>query len=152
MLIRFIWIDNRYVEYDNKGRPKTKFEVGSIGYNDHREISELTIIDSKTKDVVFTFGNRPRGAQSQARQGRATAKADNPPKADKPADKPTEAQGAAQFRCAACGNVLKPYKDGNGKDVGIREHANRSMTMFNGEVLCLSCIKRLHPEAMRRSA
>lgn len=45
------------------------------------------------------------------------------------------------FRCERCGATLIPYKDGNGREVGIRKHAEGSKAKF-GAVLCLSCIRR----------
>ena len=45
------------------------------------------------------------------------------------------------FRCAECGEVLKPYNDANGREVPIRKHAMGSEQKF-GRVLCLDCIKK----------
>ena len=45
------------------------------------------------------------------------------------------------FRCAECGEVLKPYSDANGREVPIRKHAMGSEQKF-GRVLCLDCIKK----------
>lgn len=53
---------------------------------------------------------------------------------EKPAEQP-------MFRCAECGEVLKPYKDGNGKEVSLRKHAMSSEQKF-GKVLCLGCIRK----------
>lgn len=47
----FIWISEATIEKD--GKCFDRFEVKSIAYNEEREISELTIINSKTKKVVF---------------------------------------------------------------------------------------------------
>lgn len=55
----FIWITNANCKIENdNGRMKCndKFEVQEIGYNDHREINRLVIINSKTKAVVFEYG------------------------------------------------------------------------------------------------
>ena len=50
----FIWISEATIEKD--GKCFDRFEVKNIAYNEEREISELTIINSKTKKVVFTMG------------------------------------------------------------------------------------------------
>ena len=52
------------------------------------------------------------------------------------------------FVCTNCGNVLKPYKDANGKEVGIRQHAAASHGKF-GQTLCLDCIKKLYPDSVK---
>lgn len=49
------------------------------------------------------------------------------------------------FRCERCGATLIPYKDGNGREVGIRKHAEGSKAKF-GAVLCLGCIRRAQSE------
>ena len=65
------------------------------------------------------------------------------PKVDPPKKEPDK------FICQQCGNVLKPYKDRNGKDVGIRAHANACEKRF-GQVLCLDCLNKFYPEAMKK--
>ena len=52
------------------------------------------------------------------------------------------------FVCSNCGGILKPYKDANGKDVGIRQHAAASKGKF-GQTLCLDCIRKLYPESVK---
>jgi hypothetical protein len=36
-----------------------RFEVGDIGYDDNRRINQLTIVNEKTKENVFTMGKAP---------------------------------------------------------------------------------------------
>lgn len=50
---------------------------------------------------------------------------------------PTE----TMFQCECCGAVLKPYTGNDGKEVGIRKHAQGSIAKFNGHVYCIDCIK-----------
>lgn len=45
-----------------------------------------------------------------------------------------------KFVCEKCGQVLRPYKDANGKEVPIRKHAEGSRAKFGGKVFCLDCI------------
>lgn len=55
------------------------------------------------------------------------------------------------FRCDQCGEELKVYKDANGKEVGLRKHAEGSKNKF-GRVLCLDCIARLQHEQLEAEA
>lgn len=52
------------------------------------------------------------------------------------------------FRCALCGEVLKPYKDANGVEVSLRKHAAGCEKKF-GQVLCLDCIKKHYPDGVK---
>lgn len=56
----FIWISNANCEIkeDQQGRLRCndRFEVKEIGYNEHREIDYLVIINSKSKAVVYEYG------------------------------------------------------------------------------------------------
>lgn len=47
------------------------------------------------------------------------------------------------FRCENCGEVLKPYAGADGKQVGIRKHAEGSKAKF-GKVYCISCISKMN--------
>ena len=53
-----------------------------------------------------------------------------------------------KFVCNHCGKVLTPYKDANGKDISIRQHAAGSEKKF-GQVLCLDCIHQLYPDSVK---
>lgn len=44
-----------------------------------------------------------------------------------------------KFRCFNCGDELKPYTGADGRQVGIRKHAEGSMAKY-GKVLCINCI------------
>lgn len=61
------------------------------------------------------------------------------PKAEKPKEEPP------MFKCEICGTVLKPYKDNNGRTIGVRQHATGSQKAF-GKVICIDCINSLHPD------
>ena len=54
-----------------------------------------------------------------------------------------------KFVCNHCGKVLTPYKDANGKDISIRQHAAGSEKKF-GQVLCLDCIHQLYPDSVKK--
>lgn len=57
----FIWItpDNCNIR-DDGGKLKCfdRFEVAEISYNEHREISSLTIVNGTTKNIVYEYGKK----------------------------------------------------------------------------------------------
>lgn len=116
----FIWISSDRCKIEKKGQGFTtydKFEVGDIAYNEHREITSLTIVNAKTKALVFSMNGAPAKA---------------------PQHKHTE----VKFTCEECGEMLMPYNGANGKPVGVKQHVEGSKTKFGGKVLCLDCIKK----------
>lgn len=100
------------------------FSVVAIEYDANQDISALTIKNDKTGKVCFTWksGSAPKQAQQ--------------PKATQPVN------SEMTFKCADCGAVLKPYTTAEGKDIGVRQHANGSMKRF-GRYLCLDCIDKV---------
>ena len=115
--------DTIYYTYD-------KFEVADIAYNEHREITSLTIINAKTKAVVFSMNGAP-------------AKPTETPKPpETPAQPPQqEAPKEILFKCEECGEVLKPYIGKDNKEVSVRKHAMCSAAKF-GKTLCIDCINK----------
>lgn len=93
-----------------------KFGVLDIGYN-NGVINRLAIGNVKTGALVYKLGK------------------ENEPTA------PKEAPPETMFRCADCGEVLKPYIGQDGKEVSLRKHSMGSEAKF-GKVLCLKCIKK----------
>jgi len=59
---------------------------------------------------------------------------------------PSTPKEPPMFKCEKCGKVLKPYKDADDKEVGVRKHATGSQKAF-GAVLCLDCIKERQQQA-----
>jgi len=57
-------------------------------------------------------------------------------------------QKPIQFTCRKCGKRLVPYKDSNGKEISIRQHAAGCEKKF-GQVLCLDCIHDLYPDSIK---
>lgn len=59
----FIWIDGTKCKVDagngKSGKCYDRFAVKEIGYNDHREINRLVIVNEKTRVVVFRMGEAP---------------------------------------------------------------------------------------------
>lgn len=129
----FIWISSDKCKIEKKGNGFStydKFEVSDIAYNEHREITALTIINAKTKAVVFNMNGAP-------------AMPAEPPKPTKPTE--------VKFVCEECGDILKPYNGKDGKPVGVRQHAEGSKAKFN-RVLCLDCIKKVQAvEALKNA-
>jgi len=62
------------------------------------------------------------------------------PKQEQP--KPMFTPPDTKFRCEDCGAELQRYIGSNGKEVGLRQHAEGSKNRF-GRVLCLDCIKKI---------
>ena len=70
-------------------------------------------------------------------------------KKEEPAPKKTEPPKVQKFTCAECGKDLKPYISTDGKEIGVRHHAAGSEKRF-GKVLCLDCIAKMYPDAVRK--
>lgn len=114
---------------------RDKFAVAHIAYDERREISELQIINVKTKAVVYSFGGKNTPAP------KATPKA--APKKDVPAPEIPPIPAAPeelQFRCECCNSVFKPYIGKDGNEVSVRKHAQGSITKFNSHLYCIDCI------------
>ena len=63
--------------------------------------------------------------------------------------KKAEPPKVQKFTCAECGKELKPYISTDGKEIGVRHHATGSEKRF-GKVLCLDCIAKMYPDAVRK--
>lgn len=67
----FIWIrkgeDCKITEQNGRFKCADRYEVAEIGYNDHREISRLKIVNEKTRNVVFDW----RAGEGTAEAARA---------------------------------------------------------------------------------
>ena len=70
-------------------------------------------------------------------------------KKEEPAPKKTEPPKVQKYTCAECGKDLKPYISTDGKEIGVRHHAAGSEKRF-GKVLCLDCIAKMYPDAVRK--
>lgn len=80
----FIWVTPPNCEIkDDGGRYKCfdRFEVSEIGYNEHREINRLVVINSKTHNVAFEYGvgrvnkaQKPEPKETHARQTKPAEK------------------------------------------------------------------------------
>lgn len=82
----FIWIGSDKCKIEDSNGRRTcndKFEVQEIGYNDHREINKLVIVNSKTKAVVFEYSSNARKGGSKPP---ATAPKQEPTQTAEPAE------------------------------------------------------------------
>ena len=63
------------------------------------------------------------------------------PDEDTPPESKPKSGNDLLWRCEQCGKTLKPYIGADGREVGIRKHAEGSNAKF-GKVLCLECIEK----------
>lgn len=117
----FIWISPPNCEIkEANGRYQCfdRYEVSDIGYNEHREINRLTIINSRTHNVAYELGKRPsQPAPAKPKEA--------PAQTPKPAENPVSGPAT---------DAQKEY---------IRQHANDDdyteiMTEFGAELENLS--------------
>ena len=81
-------------------------------------------------------------------EGEEPEKQITPPGAPEYQAKEAPKKAAPSFTCQNCGKRLVPYRDSNGKEISIRQHAAGSEKKF-GQVLCLDCIHEMYPDAMK---
>lgn len=115
----FIWIPAASCEIkDDGGRPKCfdRFEVKEIGYNEHREINRLVIINAKTHNVVFEYGT---GKQKEPE-----------PELEPP-------------KCIRCGKFITGVTLPDGTSMTASELIGKSKLTYR-DVYCYDCMKVLH--------
>ena len=90
----FIWVTppNCEIKKDDSGRVscRDRFEVQEIGYNEHREINRLVIVNAKTHNVAYEYG-KASGDQKGRSKAAAKTDAQNPAAALKAPDNGTQA-------------------------------------------------------------
>lgn len=115
----FIWIPAANCEIkDDGGRFKCfdRFEVREIGYNEHREIDRLVIVNAKTQNVVFEYGT---GKQAEPE-----------PELEPP-------------KCDRCGKYITGIALPDGGTMTASELIGKSKLKYKG-VYCYDCMKTLH--------
>lgn len=126
----FIWIpaDKFLDKYD-------KFAVVSIGYNEKREINQLTIKNVTTNTIVFEFPssgkNTPASGKAPTAQNKANTK-------------------GMSFSCGICGKTLKPVSRKDGSKVSVRQWDGFT-TKHYGQSICLDCIGKMYPNWMQHA-
>ena len=58
------------------------------------------------------------------------------------------AKPAPQYICTACGQVIRDYKDANGKGISAKRHVEGSLQKF-GQTLCPDCIARMQAQTLQ---
>lgn len=80
----FIWVKKENLEFDNKGKLKSKFKVAAIGYDDKRNINQLIIEDSHG-NMVFSMGSNKAANSAKGRNTK--------PQDEKPVNEPQKGIG-----------------------------------------------------------
>ena len=129
----FIWITsaNAEITLNDKGKYecRDRFEVAEIGYNEHREINRLRIVNAKTKNTVFDFGEKA-------------------PETAKPAEEPSEKSDEVKtaIECERCGKVITGAVLDDGTKLAAHEIIGQSKIKYNA-VYCLECQAALGDKA-----
>ena len=137
----FIWVTPPNCKIvDNGGRfnCNDRFEVKEIGYNEHREINRLVIVNSKTGNVVYEYRTRTKYPESTSKPSSGTLEDMNA--ANKHAD------GAAvieQPKCECCGTFITGVALPSGETMTASELIGKSKLNYNG-VFCMNCMKELN--------
>lgn len=121
--------------YDENGVQKSA-GYGSESVKDFRDFIEK----AETKAVGRALAMLGYGTQFAPEMDEGERIVDSPVqrKKEPPAHATHEVE---KFTCYDCGAVLKPYFGDNGKEVGVRKHAQGSLAKF-GKVMCIECIKK----------
>ena len=129
----FIWIDkaNCTIKKDEKEKYKCfdRFTVKDIGYNEHREINRLVIVNAKTHAVVYEY--------------KAGATPEEEPEARE------EEPILTQPTCQRCGSLITGIVLKDGTTMTAPEVIAKSKVAYKG-IYCVECMKYL--KAMREKA
>jgi hypothetical protein len=127
----FIYVELKSEEVTNgKANYKAKFKVSSVGYNEKREINQLTIVD-RNNNERFNFGTKIRKAKTSSEQVfKSSTSQVNQPVAKK----------ASQHICSECGKEIK----GNAKASATQVVQGTLKTY--GRELCLNCATKAAEE------
>ena len=96
---------------------------------------------------LYIYAGEDLPEDDAAEQKAAPAK-EKAPVAPPPGAPKYEGPKVQMFVCEKCGKKLVPYKDKNGKEIGVRAHAAGCEKKF-GKVLCLDCIHDLYPDSIK---
>lgn len=107
------------------GKTFDTFDVDKIEYDDKRRVSSLTIRNNKTGKIAYSWKS-----------------------SDKPSE-PVHTYESMKFICADCGKTLAPHRNSDGKEIGVREIADKSHAAY-GKTLCAACVmKRAKADASK---
>ena len=126
-----------------KFRCNTRFEVTEIGYNEHREINRLVIVNSRTHNVVFEFGKAT--SQNKAAKVETNESVTEPAKAAE-----TSAQ-AGYVTCERCFKAITGIVLPSGKTMTAAQVVGTSKLKYGG-VFCTDCMAVLKAQREARNA
>lgn len=112
----FVWVsaENMNLEqYIGKYKTNDRFSVKSIGYDSNRRVNQLTIVNDKTRKVVYTYGSEP-----------------------------AEKKEYPKLTCENCSKVIVGYTNNRGRQVSPEELIKQTKTKF-GKQYCLECAKAM---------
>ena len=134
----FIWITPPNCEIKENDRGKLecrdRFEVSDIGYNEHREINRLQVINSSTHNVVFEF------ADGKKKPIKATPKKEEEEPAD---EQKVDAEVSTAIYCERCNQVITGVALAGGKTMTASEIIGKSKMTYGG-VYCFGCMMELN--------
>lgn len=134
----FIWIkaSDCKIEKNERGKfeCKTDFDVSDIAYDAAERISSLTIVNAKSRDIVYRFGS------SADKNAASVFDGVNPEPTTRSYEEPSELPPDMYFRCADCGNAINDTT-WSGKRLGLREWCEKSTKKY-GRQLCKDCLKK----------
>ena len=116
----FIWVPHEKCKVDSKGRIVNTFSVGTIEYDNSENISHLTIVDTRSGEIVYTYG---RPAEKAAPKATSSVRMSAPV--------------PATVACDDCGEPIKPVSVG-GKMLTAMQIMARTQKRY-GRCLCARC-------------
>lgn len=129
----YIWINAANCKISQEGgklKCTDRFEVSDIGYNEHREINRLVIVNAKTKSVVFEYGTGKRNPKSQGEP------------LDDPLDNPLDDVEIKAPTCERCHKVITGKVLSDGTTFTAPELIANSKLKYFG-VYCWDCMQAL---------
>ena len=123
-----VWVsssDFTIKSYTANGKEKFKtddrFSVKSISYDSNRRVNQLTIVNDKTRKVVYTFGSEP-----------------------------VEKKEYPKLTCDNCSKVIVGYTNTRGRQVPPEELIKQTKMKF-GKQYCLDCAKAMSAKEKEES-
>lgn len=120
----FVWVpaENMTIEqYNGKHKTNDRFSVKSISYDANRRVNQLTIVNDKTRKVVYTFGSEP-----------------------------VEKKEYPKLTCDNCSKVIVGYTNSRGRQVSPDELIKQTKMKF-GKQYCLECAKAMSAKEKEES-
>ena len=144
----FVWINSANCDIKEKnGRLQCfdRFSVQDIGYNEHREINRLVIINDKTRSVVFEYGTKgANNAAVDADKEIPAQRAKSAEKAVSDADSTTADEPViAAPTCDRCNKIITGVVLPDGTTMTASQLIGKSKITYKG-VYCYECMTVLN--------